>query len=438
MPYIEKLSTDLMKWLNYWKFDGLQDDMNIDNLSKLKSTFLGFNSKTRDSFSEEQLLPQKKLENCQALLLNKITTVKEQTSLINNLILPENSSQIDLTSINWRLIRKIAQEKELGDSIKFDVNLDTINMETQMAIEGKTNQQTLVDFLLGNRQFTKFLMLYCNQNKMPFWKVFTYENLLDNKNAILVLKAGLVSNNANSYAYIEKFYKFLDENYLMDSEKSRALIDSKKFDNFLDSLLKEDKILTKQKTQTLKQNPLYHMRIYSGLIKLLDKKDYRDLLVSYKLKQLINTPYNCYKKDAISNYQIIKNILDKKLSSETTNPDQMSQESPNTKETPIHNQETKFCVILLEKIYKQDKSIVEADLTIILPRVIRELVDTQNKYEVAMLVSGLNQLVDISDTQLVSQPFIREAVQKCVDILKCHHKRIIRRYSAYVLSLWVG
>lgn len=68
----------------------------------------------------------------------------------------------------------------------------------------------------------------------------------------------------------------------------------------------------------------------------------------------------------------------------------MSEESPNTKEGQSDNQETKFCIILLEKIYKQDKSIVEADLTIILPRVLRELVNTQNKYEVGMLVAGLN------------------------------------------------
>ena len=83
--------------------------------------------------------------------------------------------------------------------------------------------------------------------KLQCWKAFDYDNFLDDKNAVLVLKGGLVSNNANSYTYVEKFYKHIEENHLNDPEKKTAFMNSNKFDNFLEWLLKEDKILTKKK-----------------------------------------------------------------------------------------------------------------------------------------------------------------------------------------------
>ncbi len=98
----------------------------------------------------------------------------------------------------------------------------------------------------------------------------------------------------------------------------------------------------------------------------------------------------------------------------------------------------KFCVMLLEKIYKQDQSIVEKDLTNLVPLVVDELSNVGNKFQVEMLVSAIHFLCQVANTELVRQANINERVVRGVLPLKSHHKRVVRRFTAYLLSLWMA
>jgi hypothetical protein len=95
-------------------------------------------------------------------------------------------------------------------------------------------------------------------------------------------------------------------------------------------------------------------------------------------------------------------------------------------------------VMLLEKIYKQDQSIVEKDLTNLVPLVVDELSNVGNKFQVEMLVSAIHFLCQVANTELVKQANINERVVRGVLPLKSHHKRVVRRFTAYLLSLWMA
>jgi hypothetical protein len=151
-----------------------------------------------------------------------------------------------------------------------------------------------------------------------------------------------------------------------------------------------------------------------------------------KLKLLVNTPFSCYKKDLKNNYELIKTLL----SNGQTGSNGSSMHVEVGDSGAIGTK--KFCVMLLEKIYKQDQSIVEKDLTNLVPLVVDELSNVGNKFQVEMLVSAIHFLCQVANTELVKQANINERVVRGVLPLKSHHKRVVRRFTAYLLSLWMA
>jgi hypothetical protein len=116
--------------------------------------------------------------------------------------------------------------------------------------------------VLEKTQFAKFITIYSNTTKAPLWNLFELPQMLNSKNAVSILKGGLVSNNASSFPYLTKILKHIEATLLPADVGQSEL--------FFDSLLRPEKLLTKEKSKTLRLNPLYQMRVYSALIKLFD------------------------------------------------------------------------------------------------------------------------------------------------------------------------
>jgi hypothetical protein len=116
--------------------------------------------------------------------------------------------------------------------------------------------------VLEKTQFAKFITIYSNTTKAPLWNLFQLPQMLNHNNAISILKAGLVSNNASSFKYLT--------NILQHIEATLLPADVGQSESFFDNLLRPEKLLTKEKSKTLRLNPLYQMRVYSALIKLFD------------------------------------------------------------------------------------------------------------------------------------------------------------------------
>jgi hypothetical protein len=53
-------------------------------------------------------------------------------------------------------------------------------------------------------------------------------------------------------------------------------------------------------------------------------------------------------------------------------------------------------------------------------------------------VSAIHFLCQVANTELVKQANMNERVVRGVLPLKSHHKRVVRRFTAYLLSLWMA
>lgn len=116
--------------------------------------------------------------------------------------------------------------------------------------------------MLEKTQFAKFITIYSNTTKVPLWNLFELPQMLNSKNAVTILKAGIVSNNASSFPYLTKILQHIEAT-LLPADVGQS-------ESFFDNLLRPEKLLTKEKSKTLRLNPLYQMRVYTALIKLFD------------------------------------------------------------------------------------------------------------------------------------------------------------------------